>query len=438
MTSLRARLLAGLMGVLALAAAAGGYGLYRASLAEADELFDYQLQQTALAFRDRVYERGPMPAPGFPLGDEQARWDFIVQVWSRDGVRVFFSHPHSALPEVARLGFADVSTPEGKWRTFAIQMGEGVVQAAQPLAVRTRMAAHFAFRSLLPYLLLFPAIALLVWWIVGRALAPLGELSRAVRERAPEALAPLPESGLPDEARPLVASLNDLLARLEQALQAQRAFVADAAHELRSPLTALRLQIQLAERAADDAARAAAHARLHDGVARATHLIEQLLTLARQDPAQIGEAMAPVDLHEAVRLAAADCAPLAAERGVELGLEGTAVNIRANAEALRLLARNLIDNAVRYTPRGGRVDVGVTADADGARLEVCDTGPGIPEADRARVFDRFFRRDGMESPGTGLGLSIVKRIADAHRARIELADGPNGRGLRARMRFARL
>ncbi len=435
MKSLRARLLAGLLGVLALAAAVGGYGLYRSSLTEADELFDYQLRQTALAFRDRVYERAPEPAPGFPLGDEQARWDFIVQVWSRDGVRVFFSHPHSAVPEVARLGFADVSTPEGQWRTFAIQMGEGVVQAAQPQAVRKRMAAQFALRSLLPYLLLFPVIALLTWWVVGRALAPLGDLSRAVRERAPEALAPLPESDLPEEARPLVSSLNDLLARLAQALEARRAFVADAAHELRSPLTALRLQIQLAERAADDSARAEAHARLHEGVARATHLIEQLLTLARQDPAQLGESMAPIDLLEAARLAAADCAPLAAERGIELGLEGAPVKVRGNAEALRLLVRNLIDNAVRYTPRDGRVDAAVTTDADGVRLEVCDTGPGIPEVDRARVFDRFFRRDGMESSGSGLGLSIVKRIVEAHHAQVELADGPDGRGLRAVVRF---
>lgn len=435
MKSLRARLLAGLLSVLGFAAAIGGYGLYRASLAEADELFDYQLQQTALAFRDRVYERVPSPVPGFPLGEEQARWDFIVQVWSRDGVRVFFSHPHSALPEVARLGFADVRTPEGQWRTFAIEMGDGVVQAAQPLAVRQKMAAQFALRSLLPYLGLFPVIALLIWWIVGRSLAPLGELSRAVRARVPEALAPLPDADLPEEAQPLVHSLNDLLARLAQALEAQRAFVADAAHELRSPLTALRLQIQLAERAADPAERAAAHARLHEGVARATRLIEQMLTLARQDPAGDGGSFVPTDLLEATRLAAADCAPLADERGVELELDGAPAMLRGDAGALRILARNLIDNAVRYTPPQGRVDVAVIADARGVRLEVCDTGPGIPEADRARVFDRFFRREGMEAPGSGLGLSIVKRIAEAHGATVELADGPQGRGLRAIVRF---
>ncbi len=231
--------------------------------------------------------------------------------------------------------------------------------------------------------------------------------------------------------------LNRLLARLQEAFDAQRAFISDAAHELRSPLTALRLQLQLLDRAPDEAARFEARTRLGAAVERAIHLAEQLLTLARSDPEELAGNFAPVDLCEAAAAGIADTHDLALLRRIELSLDApSALPIRGDGEAIRILVRNLVDNAVRYTHPGGSVRVRCRATDEGVVLEVTDTGPGIAAADRDRVFDRFYRRAGAQESGSGLGLAIVKAIADRHGAHVELDDAPNG-GLRVAVTFPR-
>jgi two-component system OmpR family sensor kinase/two-component system sensor histidine kinase QseC len=290
-------------------------------------------------------------------------------------------------------------------------------------------------RGALPVLALAPLLALAVWWTVGSALRRLRTVAAEVNRRDVDALDPVPEQSLPGEVGPLVRAFNRLLERLGRANAAQRAFVSDAAHELRSPLTALGLQLQLLRRAADEEEKKTAIDALSGGIERAQHLVEQLLTLARNERAVKESPFTHLDLSEIVRLAITDVVPLADSKGSELALSGSAkVEIEGDAGALRILARNLVDNAVRYTPSGGRVLVEVRNESAGPVLLVDDSGPGIAREERGRVFDRFYRGAGREEGGSGLGLAIARGIAEKHRARIELCESPLG-GLRATVRF---
>jgi two-component system OmpR family sensor kinase len=434
MSSLRARLLAWLLAGVVFVGAAGGWVVYRNALSEADAFFDYHLRQTALILRDQPVEY--LLAPQFPAAD--AAYDFVVQVWSLDGVRVYLSRPHAVLPQITTLGFATVSTSEGRWRVFGVQALTKVIQVAQPMSVRQQRAAELALQTLKPFALLLPVLALLIWLAVGHALEPLQRLTALVKARRVDALDSLPDTRLPDEVQPLVSALNDLLGRLRAALERERAFMADAAHELRTPLTALHLQMGMLARASGDDERAAAMETLSAGVQRAIRLVEQMLALARQEPRAEAQRVA-VRLDDLAREVVAELVPLADAGRIDLGVSAAQpASVHGDPDALRTLLRNLVDNAVRYSPAGGRVDVSVeeaAGDARGARLTVSDDGPGIPAAERARVFDRFYRRAGTAPPGSGLGLSIVTTIAAGHGATIALTDGPSGKGLTVTVSF---
>jgi two-component system, OmpR family, sensor kinase len=434
-TSLRARLLAWLMAGVVFVGAGGGWIVYRNALIEADAFFDYHLRQTALILRDQPVEY--LLVPQLPQAD--AAYDFVVQVWSLDGVRVYLSRPHAVLPDITTLGFATVATSEGRWRVFGVQALTKVIQVAQPMSVRQHRAVELALQTLKPFALLLPGLALLIWVTVGYALEPLQRLTALVKARRVSTLEPLPATPLPDELLPLAAALNDLLARLRGALERERAFMADAAHELRTPLTALHLQMGMLARASSEAERAAAMETLSAGVQRIIRLVEQLLSLARQEPRAQGERV-PVRLEELAREVVAELVPLADSGRIDLGVStAEPLSVHGDPDDLRTLLRNLVDNAVRYSGAGGRVDVSVeeVASGDGrmARLTVSDNGPGIPPEERERVLDRFYRRAGSQPPGSGLGLAIVKAIADAHGAAVQLADGPSGKGLSVSVLF---
>lgn len=433
MTSIRSRLLAWLLGGVAVAVAVGGTSTYLLARDEAGALADYQLQQTALTLRDHavtaeIITRG---------GDPDDALEMLVQIWSREGARLYRSDPRTAMPGNSRLGFADVAAPDGRYRVFAMQAGDHVIQVAQPQWVRERLAARLAFRTLWPFALLLPILAVLVWATVGRGLAPLEGVAREVRSRSPASLDPVRESGLPEEVQPIAHALNDLLARLNVAIDAQRAFVADAAHALRTPLAALTLQAQVLARAPGAVERAEALARLSDGIGRASRLAQQLLALARTEEGG-GPSSGPVRLDELARDAVRQQAAIAQSKGIDLGLaRAEPVAAVADGEALGTLLANLIDNAVRYTPAPGQVNVSAYAEGDRAVLEVADTGPGIPTEDRPRVFDRFFRRPGTGGEGSGLGLAIARRIADHAGGSISLEDAAP-HGLRAITRLPRI
>jgi two-component system, OmpR family, sensor kinase len=428
--SIRARLLAWLIGGVVLIGITGGWVVYRNALAEADAFFDYHLRQTALILRDEPVEYSL--GPRIPAND--AAYDFVVQVWTLDGIRIYLSRPHSALPEATTLGFSTVTTNEGRWRVYGAQAMTKVVQVAQPMRVREQQAVDLALKTLRPFALLLPVLGFLIWLAVGSALDPLRRLTTAVKARRVDALDPLPNERLPDEVRPLVGALNDLLARLGAALDRERAFMADAAHELRTPLTALHLQMGALARATNEAERNDAMEKLSAGVQRAIRLVEQMLSFARQEPrAEPGRV--PVPLADIVREVVAELVPLADAKRIDLGISNSqSAVVLGDPDALRTLTRNLVDNAVRYTPEGGRVDVSVE-NSGAAVLKVVDNGPGIPVEERSRVLDRFYRRPGTSPPGSGLGMAIVKAIADAHGATLALDSGPEGIGLAVSVRF---
>jgi len=416
MNSLRLRLLVTLVGLLALAAAAMAAITYHNVLGETEKLFDYQLQQMALSLRDQ----GEIdPAQADTLADQ--RLDVVIQIWTVDGRAIYASRPHASLPARALLGLATLTVDGRAWRTYGVATRDRVIQVAQPVEIRQRLAAHAAWRSVVPLLLTTPIAALAIWWLAARNLAPIERLAREVRTRDARSLAPVPTDELPDEIAPLASALNALLARLSNSLDSQRAFVADAAHELRSPLTALKLQLEVLRRADDAETRDAARVAIGEGIARASRLVEQLLALARSEP----DAVLPVervDLVAVARQAIDDTTSFADSRSVTISLIAAdgEVFVKGDAVALNLLVRNLVDNAVRYSPPASRVEVRVRRQSDEAVLEVDESGPGIPDAERARVFDRFYRSADVTESGSGLGLAIVRSVAAAHAATVRL------------------
>jgi two-component system OmpR family sensor kinase len=423
MKTIRTRLLIGLIGGMAVFMLVAVALLYSRADHEADEDSDQRLRQLAWWL--------PLQAPGqwrMPLEDkEDDRLD--VHVWDAAQRLVFRTEagPMLALPQPT--GYATVEHEGRRWRVYSEVISGYAVQVSQPVAMRQRAAFYMALRTAPPLLLLFPAMALLIWVVVGRALRPLENLTQAVRGRTPADLQALRTDGLPPELLPIAGALNGLLEKIAAAIAMQRNFVADAAHELRSPLTALKLQLRLAEVADDGLERQHAFRNLHERLDRATHLVQQLMTLARQEQG----AQPPHGRCDLLRIAqqtVADLAIFAESKDIDLGIcaEAEALSIHAHMEGLSAMLRNLVDNALRYTQPGGQVDVMIGLVGGAPFLQVADNGPGVPEDGRERLFDRFYRPDGHEVWGSGLGLSIVKSVADAHRAQIKL--GVNGvRGL---------
>jgi two-component system OmpR family sensor kinase len=433
MHSIRRQLLVWLLALVIVGVGFAGWLIYRQALAEANELFDYQLEQIAAAL------------PSEPFSSVlQSRSDsdegVVIQIWNRNGVLMYYSHPRVPLAPHAELGFSTEATARGEWRVYSAIVGDNVVQLAQPLSIRNRLAAGVAWRTLWPLVLLLPLLGMAIWIIVGRGLMPLQRVTRALDTRHPEALEHLPDNRLPEEVVPVVRALNALLDRLATALDTQKAFVADAAHELRTPLAAVQIQSQLVARAKDDDSRKEALDDLQAGITRATRLAEQLLALARSEP-DGKNTTTPVDLHALLDECVGGSVLVAQQRGVDLGIEASeAATITGDPNALRVMFNNLIDNATKYTPDGGRVDVCMRVNEGRPVVEISDNGPGIPAEERERVFDRFYRvgasadRARTDVAGSGLGLAIVRRIAEQHGAAVSLAESKGG-GLLVSIRF---
>jgi two-component system OmpR family sensor kinase len=436
--SLRKRLLWFVLVAILLAAVLQAVTAYRGALRQADAMFDDHLQQMARSLRGGI----PLGLPQAGAEDDPG-YDLDVQIWGQDGTQIFRS-TRSALPPRAVLGFSDVQAHGNRYRVYTLQTPLQTVQIAQDLSARTARARALALRAVLPFAWLTPLLMLAVWWIIKRSLAPIERTRRVVASRAADDFSPLEGAGLPDEVRPLVDELNLLFGRVRHAFEAQKNFVADAAHELRSPLTALKLQAQTLRRVeGDPAAREAAITRLNLGLDRAIRGVEQLLLLAREEasPAQPASA-GPVDLQQVVRLAVADTLPQARLGGIDLGQTGNPPAqalppVSGQLEALRILLRNLLENAVKYTPPGGQVDVSLALVEGCPVLRVEDSGPGIAPENRSRVFDRFFRAsDAAPQTGSGLGLAIVKAIAERHGAVLALGESSRLGGLKVEVRFA--
>jgi two-component system OmpR family sensor kinase len=430
--SLRGRLLFFLLLAIFLASVVQAVTAYRGALRQADDMFDYHLEQIARSLRGGV----PLDPPALD-GDAPGDYDFYVQIWGPDGSQIFRSAP-AALPPQAVLGFSDVKVGGVSYRVYSVQTPLQTVQIAQNMSARLARARALAAHAVLPIALMAPLLMLVVWWVISRSLAPVERTRRQVASRSAGDLSPLPEGGLPAEVRPLVDELNLLLGRVGAAFDAQAQFVANAAHELRSPLTALKLQAQALRRSGDEAAREAAVARLNQGIDRAIRLVEQLLALAREE-AGLGHPAAQerLNLQDVVQLAVADVLPQAQARQIDLGVgDSEPAWVQGQLDALRILLRNLLDNAIKYTPAAGRVDVALRIAGANAMLVVEDSGPGIDAEDRAHVLDRFFRAGNASgASGSGLGLAIVNTIAKRHGATLSLERSERLGGLRAKLRF---
>ncbi|WP_063552104.1 sensor histidine kinase [Burkholderia territorii] len=440
--SLRRRLLTWLLPAACVIGLVASAGTYWGALRELDDLLDDQMRSMSkqivvgpngeLSFRNHGEGKHD-----FEAGDPDA---VLLQVW-RNGTLVYSTDRQSALPPPTQTGIGSVDVGGQPWRTYVTERGGTTIRLAQARHARWEAIAGIAVHLLWPVFSMLPVLAIGLWFGIGAGLRPLRTIASGLKRRNANNLEPVDIASMPNEVRPLAEAINDLLARLDRSFTLQRHFIADAAHELRTPIMGLSIQSQLLRRASTADEREQILAQIQAGTTRLGHLAEQLLTLARLEPdaQSTAAASAPVDLAALCRSVVADRTRVADAHHIDLGaIVSSPVMAAGNKDTLRVLLNNLVDNAIRYAGDGARVDVSARLDGATPVLEVADDGPGIPEAERTDVWERFYRGEGAQaatSSGSGLGLSIVKRIAEQHRATVALTTTQGGRGLTVTVRF---
>lgn len=426
------------LAILGVALLAGIFAFFSA-FNEAYELQDDVLRQVAMLF-DRhgltVPQRGNLGTGA----DSDPESRVFVQLLSPTppSIPKNDSNPMLALPQNLRDGLQTVRANHESYRVLVRTIGSGErLAVAQETAVRDEIAMNSSLRTLMPFLVLVPILLLVMAYLIRKIFQPIAALSIEIDQRSEQELHPIAPEPFPAEIRPFISAINRLFKRVEQAMAAQRRFIADAAHELRSPLTAMSLQ---AERLGDAEMSANAHERLHtlrQGIERGRTLLDQMLALARAQSSEIASTTT-VSVQQVYRRVLEDLMPLAEAKDIDIGvLSDSDAHLSANEVDLTTLVKNLVDNAIRYTPTGGRVDLSVLATNEGTTLVIEDNGPGISEAERARVFDPFYRVLGSDEVGSGLGLSIVQTISIRIGAKVSLgcASDQSKSGLRVMVIF---
>ncbi|RRJ84028.1 ATP-binding protein [Aestuariirhabdus litorea] len=482
MRSIRRFLLVSLLGAVVLITGLAAFRSYEDASHEVDELFDAELAQMARvlqslltvqlkrtqldSLRDSLsykpYPGEERPSDPFAeygeataLGHKYER-KLAFAVWNNEGRELLGSgSPDGGFPFVAEVGYGDTDLAGAPWRTFSLYDPELEIwiKVGQRFDVRSELTDEIVLHALLPLLLIIPLLLVVIWWVVGRGLSPLLRVSRQVTSRDQHNLAPLDTEQVPEEVEGVVSAINALLKRLDDALSRERQFTANAAHELRTPLAGIRihaqnLQRQLGsqgDRGEESGAGATPERRLPrapdhilEGVDQMTHVVEQLLRLSRLEHEQ-SLSFQKLDLVPLVQRVVASLAPLALKKQQTFGLdvdEGAVLAIRADETSLEMMCRNLVDNAVRYTPAGGEVRIRLQPLNGAVELGVEDSGPGIPSAERERVFERFYRLGSQGSRGSGIGLAIVRQVASSHQVRVELGESSLAEtGLSVRVQF---
>lgn len=431
MTRIRRRLRL-MLGGLIVAVSALQFGVsFSTALDRTNRLFDEQMQQIAHS----LSLSGAEALPGVEE-DFHSTYDLVIQMWHAGQVTVLEDREHRSLPRRAPLGYSNVTLDNGEWRVYATRHQHGVVQVAQKLSMRRKEAISLALHTLWPMLLLSLVLLAAMAWAIKVALRPLDTVRAQIAGRDATTLSPVDISQAPAEVMPLLLALNGLLARVADNVGLQRQFVANAAHELRSPLTVLRMQIQMLGREQPTEQRQASLAVLAAAIARSSRMAEQLLGLAQQDAlGQSANTATEIALGAFAADAIAEIAPFAASRQIELSFsEAAPVSLHGHADSLMILLRNLLDNAIRYTPHGGAVSIAVERHAGRGVLTIADSGPGIPEVELPRATERFYRVPGSGDSGSGLGLSIVATAAQHLGARLVLRNAGSG-GLIAQLTF---
>jgi two-component system sensor histidine kinase QseC len=409
---------------------------------EVNQLFDSHLFQTArLLAVTTLHESEEHDLDGFELDLHTHGYEYpvIFQVWTEDG-RLLMRGPKAPREPISRSetdGFTDSEFGGETWRVFTLILQEPShrIQIADAISVRHALIKDFMLNTLKPFLIVFPLLGLL-WFAIDRGLAPLRWVAREISERESAHLTPVPEMLVPEEIAPLVTAINALFVRLQNSLDSYSRFTADAAHELRTPLAGTIAQMHAALSARDEKDRQHGLEQALKGLKRLNHLIDQLLAMARADSEPDADSFVAVDISALATDVVSEYTPRALEKGVDIELQAQQpVHMRASAELIQVLLGNLISNAIRATPQGGLISVGLKQAADGTCLIVEDNGPGIPDGEKAAVFRRFHRLHATAGPGSGLGLSIVQAVATAHGAAVALEDRVPGPGLRVVVLF---
>lgn len=422
---------------------------YLATLDEFNEIFDADLKNVAEALGTHHHpEVGPVDPvrSRFPQRTDVADpAEIVTLTWTVDGRLVFSSDPRVAIPFSSREALTQLHVEGEDWKLYTDVSANGVAQAAQRVSARHETAVESASKIIVPMAVMVVFVAGLLLFALRRGLAPLDAAAQDIAARTVASLSAVETDGVPAEIVPLVDSINGLMARLAQAMVRQRSFLADAAHELRTPITALRLQEQLLRQAPDEVARTAGLDELRAGIDRSQRLIEKLLQVARAEPDVVLWRREGVDLAALARSAVARMSVKADHLQLDLGaVAEVETRVVGDPDQLAVMLDNLVENALRYTPAGGSVDVIAELREGTPTLRVVDTGPGIAPAERERVFGRFYRGAdaaliAREPAGSGLGLAIVRAIADLHGAVASLHDGgvAGSGGLEVRVAFGR-
>ncbi|MCW8450647.1 ATP-binding protein [Legionella quinlivanii] len=366
---------------------------------------------------------------------------FNFQVWTNGGKLLLHSPTAPKIPLTSEIdGFSDRFLSNQKWRVFTTYNDKAGIRTvlAERYDTRNELGHRIAQDDLYIMLLTFPLSGLLIWIIIGRGLDSLDRVAQEVANRAPTHLEPVDLQEVPEEIKPVIDELNKLFYRLQEGFEREKRFAADAAHELRTPLAALKAQAQVALNTSNIDEKNQALHKLIASVNRSTHIVQQLLTMSKLVPGSSGiNDVDEVNLIKVAREIMAMLAPSALEKQIELEFEhdDNLPVLEGNSTAVGILIRNLVDNAIRYCKENGKVIVRVFQKESHLIFEVSDNGPGIPEELQSRVFERFFRVLGNKSPGSGLGLAIVRQICDLHGARVELESPKEGSGLIVRVLF---
>ena len=414
---------------------------YMVSKEELDELYDANLQQVAhviaaqhLASQGATHlYRNNQIGSGTKIEKEE---EFFVRVLAKDGRVLYISDPNAEIPLPTTLGLSTQGLKSKRWRFFSVKAKEETIQVAQSLRLRKNTIKETAYSLMASQLLFIPLLVLLIFYAIRKALFPVSILSKDIQYRDSADLNPFAEDNVPAEVKPLVRSLNLFMGKVSLMVDVLKRFTSDAAHELRTPITALKLQMQVLEQSRSKSERESAIQNLKTGINRSEQLVSQLLSLARLEPDNQSVHLQSLNMLELVKESFQELLPLAHEKSIDIGLiKADNCEIDGTQQEIRMLIDNILDNAIRYTPNSGKIDVSLINQVGHVVLEIKDSGPGISENDLERVFERFYRGENQHISGSGLGLAIVKDIATRHGAVIKLSN--NNPGLSFKVFFTR-
>ncbi|HQT81290.1 MAG: hypothetical protein B7Z60_00665 [Ferrovum sp. 37-45-19] len=439
MKSLQTRLQFGLITLLLTGIFFAAISVYYKTQNELALMQDNALKQIALAFQSTLPWQHGGESVLLKKNQEQEEdnqeddenLEYIGQIWDEKGSLILSTNNSKHIPLFNVNGYRSITTQQDRLRVFGLNTAHYHIEICQPTEARNIIAISAAKRALMPLLTIVPLLSITVWLLIYFLFKPLKKISAQLQNRDVFTTEPVSSQFVPKELKPLIHSLNSLLERLNNAIQQQQQLIGDAAHTLRTPLTALTLQTDILLRESTSSPQKELIYPLQEGIQRLNHSVDQLLTFAQQDIDKVDTNLELVALKPLIKSIICEFNSQALARSIDLGLtERTKLFVMGNEISLRTMMENLIHNALIYCPPGARVDISLTGENNMAMITVTDTGPGIALVDRERVFDRFYRGPNQNIQGTGLGLAIVKLIVEKHHGEIYLTDNPEGQGLR--------